>query len=56
MIGRMGVGCNRTFTIMISEVQRKIALGSGTSGSARPLYNTIQSNGWKEGFQLGPGL
>jgi len=45
MIGLGGVGvyvCSHTFMIMISKVQRKIALGSGNSVSVQPLYNTIE--------------
>lgn len=65
MIGRWGLegvvcvcACarRRTSTIVINRVQRKIALGSGNSASAQLLYNIIESNGWKRGFQLGPGL
>lgn len=39
-----------------TPVQRKIALGSGNSSSAQLLYNIIESNGWKWGFQLGTRL
>lgn len=61
MIGRWGLCacvcvCSRTFMIVINYVQRKIALGCGNSSSAQLLYNIIESNGWKGGFQLGTGL